>query len=283
MGIFKFTACYLYAPIFFGSSVGLALFLVENGGNTIWLAALLVLAIALSFFTERILPYEPAWNKAKGDQVRDWLHAIVNEFSIFIVIASIPFLASLALGLNLWPDRWPLWAQLAMAILVADFGITMTHYASHKIKLLWRLHAVHHSVERMYGFNGLLKHPLHQTLELMAGTTPLLLIGVPVEIAALLGFSVAIQLLLQHSNVNIRLGPLIYLWAIAPGHRLHHVASKTEGDVNFGLFTMIWDHLLGTFVRKRPQPRDGDIGIAGRPDFPSGYVDQLIEPFRHWE
>ncbi|MEM9839562.1 MAG: hypothetical protein AAF830_10480, partial [Pseudomonadota bacterium] len=86
-----------------------------------------------------------------------------------------------------------------------------------------------------------------------------------------------------HSNTDMRVGPLIYLWAVAPGHRHHHLAHKVKGDVNFGLFTMIWDHLLGTFVKDRPQPRDGDLGVAGRPDYPVGYGAQLVEPFRRWD
>jgi len=167
-----------------------------------------------------------------------------------------------------------------LAIVIADFGITLAHYASHKIDILWRFHSVHHSVERLYGFNGLMKHPLHQTIELIAGTTPLLLMGLPVEVGALLAFSIAIQLMLQHSNVDMRLGSLLYIWAVAPGHRHHHVASKTNGDVNFGLFTMLWDHALGTFVINRQQPLNGELGIAGRPKFPSNYIDQLVEPFR---
>lgn len=40
---------------------------------------------------------------------------------------------------------------------VADLGITLTHYASHKIGVPWRFHAVHHSVTRCYGRNGLTK------------------------------------------------------------------------------------------------------------------------------
>jgi len=48
--------------------------------------------------------------------------------------------------------------------------------------------------------------------------------------------------------------------------------------VNFGLFTNVWDHLLGTF-RAGPTPRDGQVGIAGRFDYPGGYLAQLVEPF----
>ena len=281
MGLARFFIRYAYAPLFFAGTIGTALFLVESDFGLGWLAALLLASIALSFLAERIAPFEEVWNQSKGDSVRDTVHAMVNESSNAVSIAAIPVLAAISPGFDVWPEYWPLWAQLAMSVVIADFGITMTHFVSHKIHALWRLHAVHHSVQRMYGFNGLMKHPLHQAIELTAGTTPLLLMGLPLEIGALLGFTAAIQLLLQHSNTDMRVGPLVYVWAVAPGHRHHHLAHKEKGDVNFGLFTMIWDHLLGTFVANRPQPRDGDLGIAGYPDFPISYTAQLIEPFRH--
>ena len=283
MGILRFLVRYGYAPLFFIGFIGAAVWMVSNGASKIWLAGLLLPAIALSFIAERIAPFEENWNHSKGDTTRDTLHAVINELTNAASIAAIPILAAMTHGFDVWPGEWPLWAQLVMTILIADFGITMAHYASHKIEALWRLHAVHHSVERMYGFNGLMKHPLHQAIELTAGTTPLLLMGMPLEIGALLGFAAAIQLLLQHSNTDMRVGPLIYLWAVAPGHRHHHLAHKVKGDVNFGLFTMLWDHLLGTFVKDRPQPRDGELGVAGRPDYPVGYSAQLVEPFRRWD
>ena len=92
-------------------------------------------------------------------------------------MATIPLLANWLPGTGLWPDHWPLALQLLLAIALADLGITLVHYASHRSPLLWRLHAVHHSVTRLYGFNGLMKHPLHQLLETLGGTLPLLLLG----------------------------------------------------------------------------------------------------------
>jgi len=283
MSSLQYLVKHTYAPLFFIGFIGSALTVVENNMFIGWLAVLLLAAIAISLLAERFVPFEELWNHSKGDAMRDVLHALINEVSNIISIAAIPALASVSLGFDVWPSEWPLWAQLIMTIMIADFGITFAHFISHRVDILWRLHAVHHSVERMYGFNGLMKHPLHQALELVAGTTPLLLMGMPFEIGALLGFAVAIQLMLQHSNVDIRVGPLINAWAVAPGHRHHHLASTIKGDVNFGLFTMFWDHLLGTFVKNRPQPRDGDLGVAGRPDFPIDYRAQLIEPFRKWK
>lgn len=272
---------YLYAPAFFFGFIGLALYLVGEGVSLICLPALLPLAILLAFLAERLRPYRAAWNESHGDGGRDLLHALVNETLNALGIASIPLVAQWLPHLGWWPSDWPLALQLLAALLIADLGITLVHYASHRSSLLWRLHAVHHSVARMYGFNGLMKHPLHQALEALGGTLPLLLLGIPVEVAALLAFAIAIQLLLQHSNVDMRIGALRHLFAWAPLHRLHHLKYGTAGDVNFALFFSFWDRLLGTALYL-PDYRlaEDDLGIGDRPDYPVGYLAQLAEPFR---
>ena len=274
----KFVARYLYAPLFFIVFIGLSTLLISRDANSLLLIPLLLIAITVSFVFERILPFEKNWNKPRGDSKRDAIHALVNETSNILAVSLIPIISMHTQVLNIWPADWPLIFQLCLAILIADFGITLMHYASHKIAVLWRFHAVHHSVQRLYGFNGLMKHPIHQSIELLAGTSPLLLMGMSVDIGALLAFAVVIQLLLQHSNVDMKLSYAQYVWAVAPGHRHHHLASKEHGDVNFGLFTMLWDHLLGTFEVTRRQPRDGELGIANQPNYPSNYMEQLIKP-----
>ena len=276
----KFIIRYFYAPVFFVGFIYIAIFIVENEISKLALILLLLIAIALSFICERVLPFEEPWNHSKKDATRDLAHAVVNETFNLASVALIPIILHTIPLKSIWPSEWPLIIQLLIAILIADFGITLMHYFSHKIQFLWRFHSIHHSVKRMYGFNGLMKHPIHQMIELIAGTTPLLLMGIPLEIGVLLAFSVATQLLLQHSNVDIKVGHLNYIWAIAPGHRHHHSASDKHGNVNFGLFTMLWDHFLGTFVIDRQQPRDGELGIHNRPDFPNRYYSQLLEPFK---
>lgn len=271
----------VYAPAMLVGCNGVAIWIVQASLPHWWLVLLLAGAIALSFAVEHLVPYEPIWNRDLGDSGRDIAHAVINEASIYLSVGLVPVLTRLRLGPSMWPTEWPVWAQLCAAILVADFGITVCHYLSHRHAWLWRLHAVHHSVRRMYGFNGLIKHPLHQALETAAGTAPLVLAGMPPEIGLLLGFAVAVQLLLQHSNVDMRLGPLRYLLALAPLHRFHHQKWAGVGDVNFGLFTTVWDHLLGTAVYE-PDRRftSEDLGIGTHPDYPTRYVRQLVAPFR---
>ncbi|MFJ2714563.1 sterol desaturase family protein [Pseudomonas sp. NPDC087346] len=268
----------LYAPLFWGGFIGGALWLADV--STLWLLPLFGLALAVSFIAEWALPYEPCWNRPAGDRRRDILHALVNEALNAVGLLALPGLAALLAIDGAWPREWPLWLQLGLAIFIADAGISLMHYASHRVSWLWRLHAVHHSVERLYGFNGLMKHPLHQLLEATSGLLPLLVLGIPSQVAALLAFAIAIQLLLQHSNVDIRMGPLRWIFAWAPLHRFHHMKYGRAGDVNFALFFNVWDWLLGTgFYTREYQIRQGDLGIGSRVDFPRNYVAQLLDPF----
>lgn len=272
---------YAYAPLFLAGFITAALVFSDGGTRPAPLGALLVVAIMVSFAAERAAPYEGAFNEPRGDGWRDTVHAVVNETSNALSILSLPALAAVFPDTQLWPEHWPLVLQLFLAVAVADIGITLAHFVSHRSALLWRFHAVHHSVQRMYGLNGLMKHPVHQAFELTCASLPLLLLGMPLNVAWLLGFSVAVQLLLQHSNVDISIGPFVHVWAVGPAHRFHHVNRARDGDVNFGLFSSVWDHLLGTFrYDATSSPRFGDLGIEGRPDYPVSYLAQLGEPFR---
>ena len=273
---------WLYLPTILVGVNGLALAGLARRNGFEFLAPLLLAAIALSFVAERIAPYQPDWNRSRGDLVRDVVHAVVNEGLNVLSVLAIPLIALAIDGRVLWPGHWPFAFQVLFALLVLDLGVTLTHYASHRSEWLWRFHAVHHSVGRLYGFNGLMKHPIHQAIEMLVGTAPLLLLGLPLEVGMAIAFCTATQLLVQHSNVDIRLGPLNRVLAVATVHRFHHQASPTLGDVNFGLFTTIWDHLLGTFhYEDRPAPfSSAEMGIDSDPYYPVSYLEQLRRPFQ---
>ena len=273
---------WLYLPMILVGINGLAIAILARRAGFEFLAPLLLAAIALSFAAERIAPYQRDWNRSRGDLGRDVVHAAVNEGLNVLSVSAIPLIALATGGGALWPGHWPFAFQVIFAILVLDLGVTLTHYASHRLEWLWRFHAVHHSVKRLYGLNGLMKHPIHQSIEMLAGTAPLILLGLPLEVGMAIAFCTATQLLVQHSNVDIRLGPLHQVLAVSTVHRFHHQASPTLGDVNFGLFTTIWDRLLGTFrYEDRPAPfSSAEMGIDSDPNYPVSYLEQLHRPFQ---
>lgn len=281
MALLRLFARYAYVPAMLLGLTGCAVYLVAAGHSLLWLAPLLGVAVGLSLLMERVLPYEPAWNESHDDAAKDVAHGVIYELSNLTAFLMLPVITMLEPWPGIWPSALPLAAQVLIAIVVADFGMTMIHYLSHRVGVLWRLHAVHHGVHRLYGFNGFVRHPLHQTLDLAMGTLPLVLAGLPLPVAALLGFAISVQLLVQHSNVDYALGPFRQILAIGPVHRLHHVNWAGEGDVNFGLFFTLWDRLLGTLRLECDRvPRAGDVGIADSPHFPQNYVTQLVAPFK---
>ncbi|BBY31563.1 sterol desaturase family protein [Mycolicibacterium sediminis] len=274
------TIRYGYAPAMLVGVNGAAIVLTVAHTAHYWLLAVLAVAIAMSFLAERVIPYDPGWNHDRADTARDRIHAAVNEALVLASVATIPLLAEVVPTPELWPSSWPFIAQVVTSILVADLGITLVHRASHRVGILWRFHAVHHSITRMYGLNGLMKHPLHQTVEMTAGVAPLILIGLPVDVASVLALAVAVQLLLQHSNADYCIGPAKHLLALNEGHRFHHLKWAGVGDVNFGLFTLIWDHLMRTHSYDPTRRFDStQLGIAVKPDYPSSYLLQITYPF----
>ncbi len=273
-------ARYGYVPFMLIGLNGAGIAVAGAGAPKFWLLVILAVAIATAFLVERIIPYDPQWNHDRADSTRDRIHVAVNETLILASVAAIPLLAAIVPAPQLWPHSWPFVAQVLVAILIADFGITVVHLASHKIGVLWRFHAVHHSITRFYGLNGLMKHPLHQTVEMAAGVAPLILIGLPVNVASALALAVAIQLLLQHSNADYRIGPAKYVLALNEGHRFHHLKWAGIGDVNFGLFTLLWDHLMRTYSYDPARRFDStQLGMAAKPDYPNSYLRQMIYPF----
>lgn len=280
MSALKIATRYAYAPVMV---IGLNLagfYIVAGGQHYAWLGAVLMAAVGLAFAAERLSPVHDEWNHSHGDETANLLHAIVYEMSSLNGVLLLPLIAWLTPWDGIWPHSWPLALQVLLAIVVADLAFTLVHYWSHIYPVLWRLHAVHHGVPRMYGFNGLVRHPLHQTLDMAVGTFPLALAGMPVEVALLLGFAVSIQLIVQHSNVDYALGPFRNVMSIGRIHHLHHVNWGKEGDCNFGLFTTLWDRMLGTFHPEPPRPiKANDLGIDDVPEFPKSYWQQLVFPF----
>jgi sterol desaturase/sphingolipid hydroxylase (fatty acid hydroxylase superfamily) len=273
---------YLYVPLI-GCLALMAVWVAGRDAPHGSLAMIVVAGIAASFATERFVPVDVGWNRDQGDQGRDLVHTVVNEGLAGACLVSLPLLSAAFTVTDIWPAGLPFVVQVLGAILVFDLGVTLAHLASHRSGVLWRFHAVHHSVRRLYGLNGLMKHPVHQLIETTAGFALLLAFGIPESVAAALAACAALQLLLQHSNVDYHVGRLEQWLAFNRGHRLHHLRWPAAGDVNFGLFTLVWDRLLGTYAAPGRVVTSDHLGIAAQPDYPVTYLSQLAQPFRQAE
>jgi sterol desaturase/sphingolipid hydroxylase (fatty acid hydroxylase superfamily) len=173
-------------------------------------------------------------------------------------------------------------AQLALALVVAELPQYWLHRWQHEREALWRFHAVHHSAPRLYWLNAARFHPVDLFLLYAVGYVPLVALGCPELVIALFLLFDAVFGMLQHSNIDVRLGPLNYVFSMAEPHRWHHSRVLDEANSNYGSNLIVWDLVFGTFFLPSDRQAPGNIGIGDLPRFPSAYPAQLAAPFR-WQ
>lgn len=195
---------------------------------------------------------------------------------LFVLLLIEPLHAAGLTTAALWPHAWPVWAQAAMMLLAADFLRYWLHRAAHRYPPLWRLHAVHHSPDRLYWLNVGRFHPLEKALQMAFDTLPFMLLGVGAEVIALYFVFYAVNGFFQHSNIRMRFGWLNWLVSSAELHRWHHARQPEVSDHNFGNNLIVWDVLFGT--RYLPPDRDSeDLGLPNHA-YPAGFLAQLRTP-----
>lgn len=278
---------YGYFPFMAFGINGLAVAAIFSSNTAVELAiqigGLMLLALLSSYGSEQLLPYNRQWRQARGDNSRDLIHFCVNESISLLPLLIIPiFIISTPVPASpLWPQHWPILLQLLLCLLIFDLGQNLFHWLAHVWKPLWRLHAVHHSVKRMYGLNGILKHPIYQLLSAAVATGPLILLGMPKAYSLALAFLSFTQLLLQHSNTDYQLGPLRRVFAVAEVHRFHHLRG-VAGNVNFSLFFSFFDHLLGNAYFSSKTLSSDDIGLDYKA-YPDSWWQQMKAPFHTFD
>lgn len=244
--------------------------------------AYLLLALAL-LVLERLMPHEAAWNEDDGQTFASLAHTLLSKGTVqaLVVVGAAVGLASLASpaaapGHGLWPRHWPLWFQVAMGVAAAEFGLYWAHRLAHEWPPLWRFHAVHHSVTRLWIVNTGRFHVVNSLISLAAALAILFALGAPMEVLNWLSVLTAFVGLLTHCNVEMRFGPLSWVFNTPHLHRWHHSRDSREGNRNYGENLMLWDCLFGTYFNPPGRP-PVDIGIDE--DMPPGFLQQLTHPF----
>jgi ornithine lipid hydroxylase len=241
-------------------------------------------------FLERQVPFRRAWNRSHGDVGTDIQHLVfsgagTNELARITTLTLGITLASWSrstFGATIWPNHWPPVVQLFLALSVAELGHYVFHRISHEVATVWRVHAAHHSAERLYWLNATRFHPIDLLALLTFQVLPLIALGA--DARALYSYAIFTGMFgqLQHGNVDFWTGPLDFLFSTPRLHRWHHSPDPREGNTNYGAVFSFWDVAFGTYFRPSGRQAPEHIGIAGMPSFPKGYLGQLLSPFQ-WQ
>lgn len=282
---------HLLFPVTFAAGLACALVGIQHGVlEELLLGSISLVAMAIVATFERILPEHPEWNRSQGDVGTDLVHMLVSMVAIpellkvllHMTLLGVALRLSDLLGAPIWPQHWPVLAQLAPALLISQFFEYWAHRSLHEVPVLWRLHATHHSPGRLYWLNAARFHPLDSALLFVVGLTPLLLLGAGRDVLLLLTVWVSLHGMFQHCNIRLRLGPLNYVFSMAELHRWHHSLVLKEANSNYGNNILFWDIVFGTVHYPRDRSASADIGLHDLTGFPETWLAQVLSPWR-WE
>ncbi len=226
----------------------------------------------------------PAWGRERylrPEWTVDMTFAFVN-----VALVGLGLVLAMASGLALGQAVLPgvqaafagIWlpAQVLLGVLVADLCWYWTHRMAHRVPLLWRFHAIHHSIQHMDWMAGHRVHPLDQVLTRGSGLFTLALLGLSPEAFAIVGLVFLWHGPLHHANLRFRGGWLRHVIVLSEFHHWHHANHAEAYDKNFAAHFSFLDRLFGTWYESH-----GDPDVLGIPEpIPVGYVDMLLHPFR---
>ncbi|HEY5750287.1 MAG TPA: GH3 auxin-responsive promoter family protein [Chryseolinea sp.] len=276
---------WLIYPMTMGSAVAMYLFLLQTKVNFLVATYVpLMMAMLLVTFFEYYTPYKKDWQATRYDVKHDMLFMVFIQliFTKFLVFFTAVVLLRTINDLNIhltgiWPENLPVIVQGIIMVLIIDFFRYWLHRASHNIKYMWRLHAVHHSPKKLYWLNVGRFHPIERSLQFLIDSFPFMLMGVKEEALAMYFLFFSVNGFFQHCNIYLKYGILNYVVSSAELHRWHHSRRIEESNSNYSNTTIIWDVIFGT--RFLPKDREvGELGLVNR-NYPLGFAAQMKTPF----
>ena len=213
----------------------------------------------------------------------DMQHFIVNHMIVGFVLLATNLLVHKLFGwaakdgIQAWVRDLPYPVALFLIVLVADLVQYATHRAYHEVPVLWRLHAVHHSVKSMDWLAGSRQHVVELLITRTLVLAPIFVLGFDKGVIDTYIVIVGFQAVFNHANVSVRLGPLRYLIVTPNFHHWHHSQDDEAIDKNYAAHFAFIDYVFGTAVksdRKWPE----QYGVVG--DYvPDGFWKQVKFPF----
>lgn len=247
-----------------------------------FILAYVFLGLSLALL-EFLMPHEREWRKPDGQNFASIMHTISSKVPSALLlkygglIGLFEILKPLAepMDYGIWPRDWPLWIQVILAVYVAEFGLYWAHRLAHETPFLWRFHAIHHSVNKLWFINTGRFHLIDSLFKIIPSLGLLIAMGAPLEVTQWLSAITAFVGLMTHCNVDMRCGFLNYIFSTPELHRWHHSRDLREGNRNYGENIILWDQVFGTFINPDRRP-PADIGMGDY--MPEKFWQQFLWP-----
>jgi len=253
--------------------IGLDWFILDLLGTTL-----------IFVFIEKLFPLRPKQPIFRPEWQTDLGHFLLNHLLVgFFFLATnklvhAGFDWAIDARLQAWIRALPFVIELLLLILVADLVQYWLHRAYHQVPLLWRFHAIHHSIEHLDWLAGSRMHVVEVLITRTLVLAPIVVLGFDKAVIDAYIVLVGFQAVLNHSNVSIPLGPLARVLVTPNFHHWHHSQERAALDRNYAAHFTFLDALFGTAVKTdRAWPQR--YGVKGE-YVPDGVLAQTLFPFK---
>lgn len=247
-----------------------------------WFALNVLLLATLFVPMERLWPLRPSQSTFRAGWTTDTLYFLTSH--LFVQVTTFLILAPAQAAFAAFEGQpWrvaivamPLWLQFLAVLVCADLGEYAIHRAFHRVPLLWRFHAIHHSSLDMDWLAGSRLHIVDVVVTRATVVFPLFALGFDQRAVAAYLVFVSFHAVFIHANVRFDLR-LIEPWLVTPRfHHWHHAKEHEAIDKNFAVHLPWIDRLFGTAYE--PEGRWPErYGIEGDP-VPPNLLPQIVWP-----
>ena len=248
-----------------------------------WFVLDLLGSSLIFIFIEKLFALRPEQPVFRPEWQTDLQHFAVNHMVVGFMLLATNLLVHKLFGwaahdgVRGWVSNLDFFVALLLLVLVADLVQYWLHRAYHEVPLLWRLHAVHHSVKSMDWLAGSRQHLVEVLITRTLVLAMIVVLGFSKEVIDAYIVIVGFQAVFNHANVSVRLGPLRYVIVTPNFHHWHHAQDEEALDKNYAAHFAFLDHLFGTAVQSDRQ-WPAHYGVVG--DYvPDGFLKQTAFPF----
>ncbi len=248
-----------------------------------WLILAFIASAILFIFIEKVFPKYKEQIITRPEWRLDLWYFIFNHLLITVLLLTANYFFNSVFSwavsseLQSFVLSLPIWAQVIILMVTADFVLYWSHRAYHEVPGLWPFHAVHHSVEYMDWLASSRNHVVQTFSDRIMAIIPLYLIGADKMALDIYVAFAAFQAVYVHANVNLPTGFLKYIFVTPQFHHWHHSSQKPAIDTNYSVHLILFDVIFRTYhMPKKLWP--SHYGTV--PRIPRTFLAQLLHPFK---
>jgi sterol desaturase/sphingolipid hydroxylase (fatty acid hydroxylase superfamily) len=171
-----------------------------------------------------------------------------------------------------WAMHMPFVAQVALVVVLVEFGQYWMHRLMHNATPFWLTHAPHHHLTQLNAMKGAVGNPIELFL---ISLSVVALFDLPAP-AVLCAFNV-LAVVSTFAHANTRCDPprwYAFFFTTIRHHSLHHSVGYEETRCNYANSLILIDRLLGTY-------RDGEAEAVGQGERRRLSIpEQFVFPFQ---